>query len=368
MGKDKITKKGCMMQPYERIINSVNHRISDRLPIDYGATPEAHNKLKKHLGIEDDELLLRRLGVDIRRVSGRFAGPENLIPGAAINSAPGKDIFGVVWEPEENQSGVYNEIALHPLAEAKTVKEIEDYDWPSLDWFDFSHLKDEIAKINREEKYAVMFFAGGAFESPWYMRGLERFLMDLVECPDIAEAICFRVTDFYLKRALRAIEASGGQIDIIGSGGDIGTQRGMMLSPDLWRKHIKPYSSSLIRTFKDMGLVTFYHSCGSIVPVIKDFIEMGLDILDPVQPKAVGMEPEFLKENFGRELVFHGGIDVQELLPFGTPEDVEKETAVLIKTLGFDGGYIVSPAHAIQGDTPAKNILAVYDTAKNFRF
>ena len=353
------------MQPYERIINAVKHRRSDRLPINYNATPEAHAAIKKYLSVQQDEELLKKLGVDIRSVAGRYNGPKELIPGAAINSAPGKDIFGVVWEPKKNQSGTYNEISYHPLANAKTVRDIKNYNWPSLDWFDFSHLKEQIFRINREEKYAIMFFAGGSFESPWYMRGLERFLLDLVECPEIAEEISAHVTDFYLKRALRAIEASDGQITIIGSGGDIGTQRGMMLSPDLWRKHIKPYSTKLIGTFKDMGLITFYHSCGSIVPVIADLIEMGLDILDPVQPKAVGMEPEKLKKNFGRKLVFHGGIDVQELLPFGTPEDVEKEVTRLIHVLGNDGGYIVAPAHAIQADTPPENIWKIYETAQN---
>ncbi len=351
------------MEPVERIINAVKHKRQDRLPIDYTATPEAHNALKKYLSIEDDEQLLDKLGVDIRRVAGRYVGPEGLIPAAGINTSPGTDIFGVVWKPKEHPTGVYNEIAYHPLADAKTVKDIKEYNWPSVDWFDFSHLKDEINRINRDRRYAIMFFAGGAFETPWYIRGLERFLLDLVECPEIAETISSCVTDFYLKRALRAIEESDGQITIIGSGGDIGTQRGMMLSPALWRRHIKPYSEKLIRTFKDMGFITFYHSCGSIVPVINDFIEMGLDILDPIQPKAKGMEPENLKREFGDKLVFHGGIDVQELLPFGTPEEVSRETARLMDILGSDGGYIVAPAHAIQGDTPPENIMALYDTA-----
>lgn len=351
------------MEPVERIINAVKHKKPDRLPIDYTATPEAHNALKKYLSIEDDEQLLQRLGVDIRRVTGRYVGPPGLIPGAGINASPGTDIFGVVWKPKKNQKGVYNEIAYHPLANAKTVKEIKEYNWPSVDWFDFSHLKDEIRRINRDERYAIMFFAGGSFESAWYMRGLERFLLDLIECPEIAETISEYVTDFYLKRALRAIEESDGQITIIGSGGDIGTQRGMMISPDLWRRHIKPYSTKLIRTFKDMGLSTFYHSCGSIVPVIDDLIEMGVDILDPIQPKAYGMEPENLKRQFGDRLVFHGGIDVQELLPFGIPEEISAETARLMYILGSDGGYIVAPAHAFQADTPPENILAIYDTA-----
>jgi len=138
----------------------------------------------------------------------------------------------------------------------------------------------------------------------------------------------------------------------------------MLLSPELWRKHIKPYSEQLIRPFKDMGLKTFYHSCGSIVPVIEDFIEMGLDILDPIQPKAEGMNPEALKSRFGDRLAFHGGVDEQELLPRGTVDEVRNEVHRLIDILGQQGGYIICAAHAIQPDTPMENILAMYEAAK----
>ena len=350
------------MEPYERIMNSVRHRKPDRAPIDYIATPEFHAALKKFWEIDDDEVVLRKLGVDIRRVQAQYIGPEGTTGAAGVNAA-GKDFLGIVWKPVKNEFGTYNEIAFHPLAHATTVKEIEEYTWPEVDWFDYSHLKEEIAHINNEHRYAIMFFAGGAFETPWYMRGMERFLMDLVECPDIAEAISHHVAEFYKKRALRAIDESDGRIDIIGSGGDIGTQRGMMLAPDLWRNHIKSYSEELIRTFKDMGLTTFYHSCGSIVPVIEDFIDMGLDILDPVQPKAKGMEPAELKKQFGGRLTFHGGIDEQELLPRGTPAQVRQEVERLIRIVGADGGYIACPAHAIQPDTPVENIIALYETA-----
>jgi len=195
------------------------------------------------------------------------------------------------------------------------------------------------------------------------MRGMSRFLMDLVECPDIAEAISRHATDFYRERALRAIEQAKGKIDMIGSGGDIGTQRGMMLSPDLWRRHVKPYSTELIRTFKDMGLMTFYHSCGSIVPVIDDLIEMGLDVLDPVQPLAKGMDADSVVRRFGDRLTFHGGIDEQNLLPRGSAGDVRKEVRRVMQTLGANGGYIVCPAHALQPDTPPENIMAIYETA-----
>jgi len=350
------------MEPYERVMSAISHRRPDRAPIDYGATPESHANLKKHLRIDDDELLLRRLGVDIRRVEERFVGPKDMAGARGIGTA-GKDWLGVVWKPVENEFGTYNEIAFSPLAEVTTVREVEEYSWPKLDWFDFSHLKDEIARLNDEHRYAIMYFAGGAFETPWYMRGMARFLMDLVECPDIAEAISRRAAEFYGGLAMRAVEAGDGRIDIIGSGGDIGTQRGMMLDPGLWRRYIKPNSEQLIRPFKDMGLKTFYHSCGGIVPVIEDFIEMGLDILDPVQPKAAGMDPEELKKRFGDRLTLHGAVDEQELLPYGTPEDVRRTVKHLIRVVGKDGGYIVCPAHAIQPDTPVENIMALYEAA-----
>ena len=354
------------IEPYERVFAAMNHHTLDRPPINYIATPEVNVTLKKSLGIDDDEKLKQFLGADMRYVAPRYVGSGDTTGAAGVNAA-GKDFLGVVWKPVKNKFGTYNEIAFHPLGNVTTVEEVENYNWPSVDWFDYSHLKEEIALLNADRRYAIIYFAGGAFETPWYMRGMERFLMDLIECPEIAEAISRRAMEFYKERAMRVIEATDGQIDIIGSGGDLGTQRGMMLSPDMWRQHIKPYSEQLIRSFKDMGLKTFYHSCGSIVPVIEDFIEMGLDILDPIQPKAAGMEPEFLKNSFGTRLTFHGGVDEQELLPQGTAAEVRSEVERLMEILGKDGGYIVCAAHAIQPDTPVENILAMYEAVKQYR-
>ena len=220
---------------------------------------------------------------------------------------------------------------------------------------------------------AILYFCGGAFETPWYMRGMEQFLVDLRQNPDVAEAICRHVADYYRERALRVLDAAGGRrgqtcIDVIGTGGDIGGQLGMMLSPKLWRERIKPFTGGLIRTFKDLGLKTFYHSCGSLVPVIPDLIEAGLDILDPLQPNAVGMQAEPLFEAFGDRLSFHGGIDEQELLPHGSPAEVYAETKRVISILGRNGGYIVTAAHAVQGDTPAENVLAMFDATRDFRW
>ena len=355
------------MQPFERIQRIARREPVDRPGIDYEATPEFDAMFKKHLGVEDDESLRRRIGCDIRLVGGTYIGPSDLLGSVGIEQG-GRDFLGIVWKPIQNAFATYNEIAFSPLAHVTTVKEVEEYPWPSPDWWDFSGMKGQIAELNRDERYCILYFVGGAFETPWYMRGMERFLMDLVECPDIAEAISCHAMKFYKTRALRALEAADGMVDMVYSGGDIGTQRGMMLSPDLWRKHIKPYSTELIRTFKEMGIITMYHSCGSILPVIDDLIEMGLDVLDPIQPKAEGMSAENLKARFGGRISFHGGIDEQELLPRGTPEQVRAETERVMSVFGADGGYIMCPAHALQPDTPPENALAMYDAAKEWRF
>jgi len=221
---------------------------------------------------------------------------------------------------------------------------------------------------NRKEPRACMHFSGGTFETPWYMRGMEPFMMDLHINPDIVDAICSRVETYYRERSMRALEAGGGRFDMVGSGGDLGSQRGMMLNPDLWRERIKPYSGRLISTFKDMGLMTFYHSCGSLVPVIDDLIDVGLDFLDPIQVTAAGMRPEELFPAFGDRLSFHGAIDEVELLPHATAQEVYDETMRIIDILGANGGYIVSPSHQVQGDTPPENVVAIFQAARDYRY
>jgi uroporphyrinogen decarboxylase len=196
---------------------------------------------------------------------------------------------------------------------------------------------------------------------------MEQFLMDLYEQPEIVQAICSRVEEYFRQRALRVLETVGDRITVIGSGGDIGTQRGMMLAPKVWREQIKPYTGSLISTFKKMGYCTLYHSDGAITPVVDDFIEVGLDILDPIQVGASGMTPEEIYPKFGDRLSFHGAIDEVDLLPHATPQQVYEATRRTIDVLGRNNGYIVSPTHQVQGDTPPENIVAIYKAAREFR-
>ncbi len=353
------------MNSKQRVIAAARRQPTDRPPTSLRLTPEALAALETHLGVKSQNAVMDALGVDLRWLRLPFIGPKER--SAVPLGSEGTDFWGCHFCKVSNEYNTYFEFDRHPLAQAKTVEDVHNHDWPSLDWWDYASLAATIDEVNCKEERAFLFMAGGAFETPWYIRGMEQFLMDLYENPEIAEAICTHVEEYYRQRALRVIDAVGDRLTIVGSGGDIGTQRGMMLDPELWRAQIKPHSTKLIAPFRKLGFATFYHSDGSIVPVINDLIEMGLDILDPIQVGATGMNPEELFPLFGDRLSFHGAIDEVELLPHATPKQVYDETTRTIDILGRNNGYIVSPTHQIQGDTAPENVVAIFEAARNYR-
>jgi len=354
------------MTSRERVLAAAERKRTDRPPTSLRCTAEAWDALRRYLGVRTNDDVLDALDIDLRWIGVPFIGPRER--SAVPLFSEGTDFWGCHTRRVETDYNTYFEFDYHPLAQACCVEEVENYSWPSLDWWDYSAVGGLIETANRKEPRAIMFFAGGTFETPWYIRGMEKFMIDLYENPGIVDAICSRVGEYYYKRALRVIEANKGQIDIIGSGGDIGSQRGMLISPDIWRERIKPYTARLISTFRQLGFITFYHSCGSIVEVIDDLIEMGLHFLDPIQVTAAGMAPEELFAAFGDRLSFHGAIDEVELLPHATAEEVYKETTRTIDILGNNRGYVVSPSHQVQGDTPPENVVAIFEAVKNYRW
>jgi uroporphyrinogen decarboxylase len=356
-----------VMNSQERIMAACERQRADCPATSLRCTPEAWEALQAHLGVQTPNQVLDRLDIDLRWIYQiPFVGPAER--SAIPLGSEGTDYWGCHIRQVNNEFNSYFEFYDPPLAFAQTKADVEAYAWPSLDWWDYSALPRIVEEMTQADRRAILFWAGGAFETPWYMRGMEQFLLDLQLNPEVAEAISDRVSAFYQQRTLRAIDAARGLIDLIGSGGDIGGQTGMMLSPASWRAHIKPYQTRLITPFKRLGFRTFYHSCGSLVPAIPDLIEMGLDVLDPIQPGATGMAPAELFPQFGDRLSFHGAIDEQELLPHGTPGQVYDETTRTMDILGQNGGYIVSPSHQVQGDTPVENILAVYEAARAYRW
>lgn len=354
------------MDSRERIIAASARRRPDRPATSLRCTPEAWVNLQQFLGVDSPNAVLDALDIDIRWIPLPFCGPEerSTIP----LESEGTDFWGCRFRKIQNEFNTYFEFDYHPLKSARSVEEMESHSWPSLEWWDYSAIPDFIERANQKDRRANMIFAGGAFETPWYLRSFESFMVDLYQNPAMVNAICKRVQEYYLQRALRALEAGKGRIDIVGSGGDIGGERGLLIHPDVWCEQIKPYTAKLITTFKEMGLKTFYHSCGSLVPVIDHLIEVGLDILDPIQVTAAGMTPEELFPAFGDRLCFHGAIDEVNLLPHATASEVHRETKRIIDILGRNGGYIVAPSHAVQGDTPPENVVAIFDAVKDYRW
>ena len=361
---DSVLGEG-IMNSRERVHLAIRRRQPDRLPKGFFADPGTMRRLREFFSTEDDETVLDALGIDLRHVEPVFVGPAERSGGLQHTDRVRPDFWGVPRKLVTNAFGTYSEIAGHPLGDAKTVAEIENYAWPKQEWFDTSTMGEQLARANaRGPRFINYHRAGKLFEICWALRGMEQVLIDMLESPEIVRALLEKILDFYCTLAKRVVQAGGGRIDLATIGDDFGTQRSMIMSPANWQETFKPYLREMIRALHDLGVSVMYHSCGAIVPIIEGLIEVGVDILEPIQTSAEGMDPAFLKKAFGDRLSFHGGVDEQDLLPFGSPERVRTEVEQLGRVLGRGGGYILMAAHALQGDIPCENVLAMYEAAE----
>lgn len=350
--------EAAALSPWQRVETALAHREPDRVPFDFWAVPEVCAKLRQALDA-DDETVLRLLGSDCRMVAARYAGSRarTLPDGTRI------DAWGTHRRQVINEFSTYEEYASHPLAFAETAGDVLGWDWPSPDDWDVSGIRDQCERLNAGPRYHLRYEVGGIFEWAWALRGFERFLFDLVEKPDVAGAIMDRFTDIYIENTVRVIEAAGGLLDMVYTYDDVGIQNGPLMSLRMWRKHILPRHQRLNAAIRAARypVKIMYHSCGAIVPFIPSFIEeMGIDVLNPLQPRAVGMDMARIKAEFGDRLCFHGAIDIQHTLPLGTPEEVQSEVRDRVEVLARGGGYICTSAHYLQADTPLENIVALY--------
>ena len=358
--------EAAALSPWERVETALAHREPDRVPFDFWAVPEVWTMLRAALDTDDDEEILRLLGVDCRMVTTRYVGRKarTLPDGTFI------DQWGTHRRRVANEFGSYDEYASHPLAEAETVADVLNWDWPSPDDWDVSGVRAQCEQWQAPVRYHLRYEVGGIFEWSWGLRGFERFLIDLIEQPDIACAIMDRFTDIYIENTLRVIEAAGGLLDMVYTYDDVGIQEGPLLSPRMWREYILPRHQRLnaaIRAAK-YPVKIMYHSCGAIYPFIAAFIDdMGIDVLNPLQPRAAGMDMARIKAEFGDRLSFHGAIDIQHTLPYGTPAEVQAEVRERCRVLGRGGGYICASAHYIQADTPLENVIAMYTAPRMVR-
>lgn len=341
------------MNSKERVMRAIRHQDTDRVPLDFSAVPIVLQRLQIDLGVHSDEDILRYLNIDLRPVwMGAYSGPKRFAPdGQEANC----------WGIAGDSSSYAENMGYRPLQNVASVDEVYAHSWPDPDDFDYSIVETQCDSYS---EYATR----GSSWAPIFCQacdlcGMETMLYLLAGEPLIADAILDCITNVHLGMNQRMFEAANGKLDICFMGDDYGTQQGMMISPNTWRNLIKPHLGRLYAQAKEYGLVTMHHSCGSIVPIIPDLIDIGVDMLDPIQVRAVGMDPAFLKGEFGSRMIFHGAVDTQQTLPYGSQDEVREEVRERIKILGKDGGYILTGSHDYLDDISTANILALYSEA-----
>ena len=373
------------MTSRQRVLKALNHQIPDRVPIDLGGFQtgihkKAYVDLLDYLGIDDElaimdpiqqlarpcEELLERFHVDIRYVCAH--GPDSFKGGIEQNTRDGrlwhdlKDEFGVVWSMPDDQQ-LYMDISHHPLSDA-TIKDLADYPFPNGgDPTRFTGIREKALELRNETSYAISTgISGVVYEICWYMRGLERWFIDMIENPEFCEALLDYFDGF--------LAEVGDLIDIVMIGDDLAGQSGPLFSPDFYRKVVKLGQKKLVRHIKSLTKAKiWYHTCGACYEYIPELIDNGIDILNPVQIGLPDMEPARLKNEFGKQLVFWGGgIDAQHVLPFARPEEIRNHVKANLKIFKPNGGYVFNNVHNIQVGVPPENIVALFDAAYEFGF
>jgi uroporphyrinogen decarboxylase len=376
------------MTPRERVRRAINHQEPDRIPISFGGTMSsgilecppngnAYSMLCTYLGIEPreppdfgfmnnyvsniDERILHRFGSDFRRIDPN--GPD------VLTSKDGsRTVLGIYCGLRVRNGGLYDDVFEYPLQNATTLQDIRDYPfWPQRN--DFRRLVADKADQARQLSagdYAVVVDTLLVFPFLMYpmLTGFEKWLTDMKSDPRFYSALADRLLEVGLDIIDAFLGAVGSYVDIVCTYDDVGTQRGLTCSRKDYKQFIQPYEKQIIdRIRKVTDAVIYRHSCGSVYELIPDFIEMGVQILNPVQPRAWNMEPWRLKQEFGSDLCFFGGVDTQELLPHSTPLEIERSVVDLICDYGPGGGFVLAPSSNIEPDTPPENVVALYETA-----
>lgn len=360
------------MDSRERVFLALDHKEPDRIPIDYWATSEITAGLIKKYGFSSEEELLEFFDVDFRYIPGpKYIGPELFIRPDGSK----EDHFGVprkvVAYGKRGKAGVYSEVVEYPLEHATSVDEVESYPkWPKVEWFDYECVREQTRQAKKLGKVVV--FMGdrlnrcAQLKPAMYVRGVEQILMDTILNPEIAKAVFNRIADFYAEYCRYTLEAAEKNIDIFFMGDDFGAQTNTLISVNLWRKLLRDGFKRFIDIGHEFGCKVAHHSCGSIYPLIPDFIDCGLDIINPLQPEVTNMDYLKIKQEFGDLISFHGGISIQKTMPYGNKEDILNEVKDRTLKLASDGGYIFCTAHNLQIDTPLENIEILFDAYREF--
>ena len=381
------------MSSRERLLAALNHHEPDRIPIDLGGNQTGIHKfayaaLTNHLGLDEpieimdavqqlarpSEAVLKRLRVDTRYIhAGAAAGFEGTITTAQRDGKTWHDLvdeFGIRWSMPED-APLYMYITLHPLADA-SIDDIAAYPFPrGDDPGRFAGLRQRALDIRDDTPYAVVSgISGVVYEICWYMRGLERWFMDMLEQPEFCEALIDQTLRFWMDWFRAFLDEVGDVVDVIMIGDDIAGQRGPLFQPDFYRSVVKPRHKKLVQYIKSRTQAKiWYHTCGGCKRYIPDLLDNGVAAINPVQISARDMDPSELKDAFGDRLTFWGGaIDAQHVLPRADPETVRAHVRRNIEIFKPGGGYVFNNVHNIQAGVPPENVLAMYDAAYEYGF
>ncbi len=345
------------MNHRERILAVMRHEPVDRLPTDIWATDEVWAALRAHFRTDSNLAVMDALDIDgILQISPPYIGPPlRREDGIAYNE------WGFGSREQAYGTGIYNEQVVFPLAGMTTVEEVEAWAWPSPDWYDYASipsLAKEYEGRAMQLGYTAIFF--------WHnlLRGLEQSLMDPLVYPELTDTIVSKVSEFMTEYHRRCFEAAAGCVDFTQVTDDYGSQTSLLISPGIFDRFYRPAVQRGIDLAKSFGLYVFHHDDGDCRLLLPRLVEMGIDLLNPVQWRCGDWDLAELKRQYGGKLTFHSAVDNQQTLPFGAPGDVRSEVRRLIEALGSDGtGFIIAPCHNLQAVTPLENILALYDEA-----
>jgi uroporphyrinogen decarboxylase len=379
------------MNPRERVMLALNHKEPDRIPVDLGGSicssihKNAYIELKKYLGMDLEEIkmadyvqqlpyldqaLLERFDVDFRMVQLPAATAADVDIFEEGNYYAFIDRWGSkLHMPKEG--GLYFDWVDFPIKEA-TMRALDSYTWPQPDPPEYNaQLREQARHLYEETDYALVGSAvigGGIFEQPARTMGLENFFMALVSEPQFADRLMGQITDIYIESCNNYLEQVGEYLQVFTYWDDVCGQNGWLIAPDVYRKMVKPKQRRLVEAIKHKtDAKIYYHSCGAVFDLIPDLIELGFDILNPVQVSARGMDTRRLKKEYGQDIVFWGGgVDTQHVLPFGRPEEVADEVKRRIDDLAPDGGFVFATVHNIQALVPPENIVATFETALDY--
>jgi uroporphyrinogen decarboxylase len=350
------------LTPRERVLTTFSNQEPDRVPINYLANPGIDARLKAHFNLApgDDEGLLQAFGVDFRGVSPSYIGPKLHadIPDRHI------DIWGAHTRWVEHESGGYWDFCDFPLKDA-TEEEIAAWPMPNPDDFDYSIIPE---MCKRYEPFAINGSGGygDIINGNGFLRSPAQTLIDLATDDPAGKLLSSRRVDIQIEITRRILEAAKGRIDFVWMGEDLGTQIAPLISMKTFRKHIRPYYEKYLTLTKSYGVYVMMHCCGSSSWAFEDFIEMGIHVVDTLQPEAKNTSPEYLKKTFGGRLAFHGCISTAGPVTYGSVQDTINNCKSTLEIMMPGGGYCFAPTHMLQDNSPTENVLAMYETAHKF--